>query len=473
MSGWALSIDVGTTATAAAVAVDGERRTIELDGRSRMPSTVLAPVTGPLVVGEAAEAQAALEPERVERTPKRRLGDPVILLGDRAVDPVDAIAAILAHVAATATAGMGGVAPDQLVLTHPAPWGSSRLDLLRDAAGRAGLPEPVLVPEPVAAAAHLAADLASPGDILVVYDLGGGTFDAAIVRRTETGFVVAGPPGGDDSLGGEALDELVVTEVLGRLDPDVANLLGVSEERVWRQARVQLQRDARAAKEALSTSASYRWYLGPPVDTELSLTATRLVELISGSIAASVASLLDTIHRAGLSPQHLQAVVMVGGCARAPIVGQMLAQATGRAPTTWGDPKAAVSLGALRVAAAEADIALSVPVPAPPAAVEPEEMAAPIAEPVDDRAEMVTENHREAAAPGVDHQAGEPAAGEAAPPEWYELTPPGAAAMPPTATRGPDDGDGTVWDRERIGMLVATVLVALGVVFAVLAFVVR
>jgi hypothetical protein len=168
VSDWELAVDIGTTATAAAIAVDGDRQSIELDGRSRMPSTVLAPAHGPLVVGEAAEAQAALDPERVERTPKGRLGDPVMLLGGRPVDPVDALAAILGHVGAAAAQRMAGTAPARLVLTHPAPWGSARLDLLRDAARRARLPDPVLVSEPVAAAAHLAHDIAAPGALLAV-----------------------------------------------------------------------------------------------------------------------------------------------------------------------------------------------------------------------------------------------------------------------------------------------------------------
>jgi molecular chaperone DnaK (HSP70) len=263
------------------------------------------------VVGEAAEAQAALDPERVERTPKGRLGDPVMLLGGRPVDPVDALAAILGHVGAAAAQRMAGTAPARLVLTHPAPWGSARLDLLRDAARRARLPDPVLVSEPVAAAAHLAHDIAAPGALLAVYDLGGGTFDAAIVRRTPDGFVVAGPPGGDDSLGGEALDDLVVRAVLERLDPDTAEQLTSSDDRVWRQARWQLRRDARTAKEALSSSSTYRWYLGAPVDAELSLSNAELEALVRDSIIATARSLLEAIRRAGLSPAQLATVVNV------------------------------------------------------------------------------------------------------------------------------------------------------------------
>ena len=344
-----LSIDVGTTATAAAVEWAGERHVLELDGYSSTPSTVLAPDQGALVVGRSAEAQAALEPERVERTPKRRLGDPVLLLGARAVEPVDAVAAILGHVRGIAVASAGGDAPAKVVLTHPARWGAARLDLLREAARRAHLPEPVLVPEPVAAAAHLASDLAAPGDLLAVYDLGGGTFDAAVVRRTSSGFELAGPPGGDETLGGEVLDDRVVADLLAGLPPDVAEALTSGRERPWRQAGAGLRQGARLAKEALSTAESYTWYLGPPADTELTLSSTRLESLIEGPIVATVQALVDAIARSGLSPDRLAAIVMVGGGARTPMVGRVLTQVTGRAPVTWGDPKAAVCLGALAV----------------------------------------------------------------------------------------------------------------------------
>ncbi len=445
---WALSIDVGTTATAAATSIDGHHQVVELDGRSRMPSTVLAPPAGPLVVGEAAEAQAALDPARVERTPKRRLGDPVMLLGDRAVDPVDAVASILEHVATAAARPMGGTAPDRLVLTHPARWGRARLDQLRDAAQRARLPEPALVPEPVAAAALLALDLAAVGDLLAVYDLGGGTLDVAIVRRTTDGFEVAGPPGGDEDLGGEALDGLVVDEVRRGLDPAVVDALTRSSERPWLQAHAELRRSARVAKEVLSSAQSHRWYLGVPIDAEVSLTAERLEALIGEPVEASVRSLLDTLSRAGLRPDHLRTVVMVGGGARVPLVARTLERAIGRPPTTWGDPKAAVSLGALVVTAPPAS-----GVGPPPPAPTPSVVAPPA--PVDPGAEQV------------------PLPADVEPRRDPEplLAPPPAEAPGMAPPPDPPESEAE-WDRSRIGMTVAVGLVALGVVFALLALLV-
>jgi molecular chaperone DnaK (HSP70) len=479
-----LSIDVGTTATAAAVWMDGEVRQLAFDGRSSMSSAVLVDPDGRLVVGQRAEELAVQHPERVERTPKRRLGDPVMLLGDHPVRPVDAVAAILRHVVAESGSLTDGAPPDRLVLTHPARWGSTRREILRSSAEIAELPVPVLVAEPVAAAAHLATDLTGDGDLLGVYDLGGGTLDTAIVRRTDRGFEVAGPPGGDDSMGGEAFDDMIVAELMARLEPSAREQVTSSPDRAWQQARLQLRADGRAAKEALSSSSMYRWYAGEPLDIEMQVSQSELEELLVEPIRRTVESMLDTIRRSGLSPDQLATVVMVGGSARSPLVGRLLAQAVGRPPTTWGDPKAAVCLGALTVARSEADPTPSVPVREPAQTVEPTPLPEPsgessapedgpwsgdpggldlpaVSQPHVEPTPEVTSVASSGQETPVDSWPGQPA----------ELTDAAEATAPV------DDGgagvSGPAWTRGRIGATVAAGLVALGVVSGVLAFLLR
>jgi molecular chaperone DnaK (HSP70) len=449
---WTLCVDLGTTSTAAAVAIGDERRLVELDGRASMPSAVLVPPEGDeLVVGVAAEAQATMYPDRVERTPKRRVGDPLLLLGGRAIEPADALAALLRHAAAEATSHLGGIPPQGLVLTHPARWGSSRLEVLRGAAQRCGLPEPELVPEPVAAAAHLAFDLVDVGQLLAVYDLGGGTLDVAIVRRTEGGFEVAGPPGGDERLGGEALDDRIVEALRARLDPGIGGQLATSSERTWQQARLQLRRDARAAKEALSSSSRYEWYAGAPLDQVFALTQEELEAVAAQPIRASVDSLLETLRRSGLQPDDLQAAVMVGGSTRTPLVGRMLSTALGGPPTTWGDPKAAVCLGGLLVA----DTA---PRATPSAPQRPQ--SAPSSRTPD---EAPPHSPESAASDAV---ASEPVESEPVASGPVESEP---AAADPEIEREGTHG----WSRERIGATIGIGLISLGLVSALLATLVR
>lgn len=348
---WILAIDFGTTTTSAAMGGGQSAEVVEMDGAARMPSVVLATESGDLVVGAAAEAQLGFSPERAERTPKRRLGDETMLLGDRPVRPVDAVAAVLAAIAAEAIRRHGGEPPAELRLTHPARWGSLRRERLAEAAVVAGLPVPVFVPEPVAAAVQFADERVGERDFVAVYDLGGGTFDTAVLARTGDGFEVIGVPGGTEHLGGEAFDERLFHHVGERIagsQPDAWEQLRFSTDRTWRKLGHDLRTEARRAKEALSSNTEYTIYVGAPVDTAILITRDELEALIRGDIQSTVDELVSTVERAGISIGDLAAVNLVGGSSRIPLVTRLVAERFGQLPQTWGDPKAAVALGAIK-----------------------------------------------------------------------------------------------------------------------------
>ena len=200
---WVLAIDFGTSFTVAAARTrfDGSRavvEVIEVDGERRTPSVVVADADGRLVAGRAAEDVAPESPGHVVREPKSRLGDPAPVVLDGRPHPIgEVVAALLAHVHGEAMRWAGDVAPAEVRLTHPATWGGPRRQLLLDAARLAGLPDPVLVPEPVAAAIAYADDVpVPPGDHVLVYDLGGGTFDTAALPRHRARVRAGGPTDG-------------------------------------------------------------------------------------------------------------------------------------------------------------------------------------------------------------------------------------------------------------------------------------
>ena len=184
-----LAIDFGTSNTVAALLVPGQAaRVIAFGDSPLLPSAVFAAADGTLATGREALRQARLDPTRFEPNPKRRVDDGEILLGDRVFPVVRVISAVLRTVAVEVRRQLGGAMPDEVRLTHPAQWGAARQNVLASAAREAGLGagKLVLLPEPVAAAAQytrLPGRSVPPGGTVAVYDLGGGTFDVAVVGR--------------------------------------------------------------------------------------------------------------------------------------------------------------------------------------------------------------------------------------------------------------------------------------------------
>jgi len=358
VSGWILAIDVGTTSTAAARRVGDRVETIQLQGGPRMPSLAFwregtgASGTGRLVLGVEAEELSTLAPWCLERAPKSRLGEEFIQLGDKQLRPVEIIAAILREVHNEAMALSGGEPPTEIRLTHPARWQRSRLAKLGQAATMAGLGNPTFVPEPVAAAVHFASERLGEGEHVAVYDLGGGTLDTAVLKRQGDSFVVVGRTGGDEELGGEDFDDLLYRQLGDQLPGDIWERLreaDANQDRAWAQANRELLRHARRAKEGLSRSSQYEFYLPPPVDQELEANVTEFEGLIAPTLRGTVAELERTILAAGLQTSDLAAIYLAGGSSRIPLVARLIQERLGVLPEHLDDPKSVIALGAARL----------------------------------------------------------------------------------------------------------------------------
>ncbi|HST66797.1 MAG TPA: Hsp70 family protein, partial [Mycobacteriales bacterium] len=353
-----LAVDFGTSNTAAALAVDGGApRLLAIDGSPLVPSSVFRTDDGTLAVGRDADRQARLDPARFEPNPKRRIDDGDILLGSTPVPVVTAIAAVLRRVAGEVTRQLGGPA-DEVRLTHPARWGRRRRAALVAACRESGLAEdPVLIPEPVAAATHFAT-LSGHGlaenATLAVYDLGGGTFDAAVVRRHAGNYEVLSEAGLPD-LGGLDFDQAIL-EHIGRTaavaaDPAAwAQLLAPADPAARRAARA-LATDIKEGKEALSRNPHVDIALPPPF-ADVHLTRSELDDLIRGDLRRSVDLMARTIAEAGLAPGSLAGVYLVGGSSRIPLVARLIQEGLGITPTTLDQPETSVATGALYTGAA-------------------------------------------------------------------------------------------------------------------------
>ena len=350
MKGWSLGIDFGTSYTVAASASDAGVLTVDVEGngRDRLPSAVFLNENGELLVGTAAERQAKFAPERFEPTPKRSLGEGELFLGDRLVPVSELVAAVLARVFREACQCQGERLPDVVRVTHPADWGDTRKAVLLEACAKAQISDPELVPEPVAAAVRIALQVTPPGRHIAVYDFGGGTFDAAVLLRTDDGFEVAGPPVGRDPLGGEDIDQRIIDhlgELLAEDHPDEWRQLLAPQDLEWRGAAAELRGEVRQAKETLSESSSCQLWV-PGIKRGVQLTRLELEELIKDDINATVDALESALADANVTASQLAGLYLVGGSSRIPLVEHTLWDRVGVNPAVQDNPKSVVASGA-------------------------------------------------------------------------------------------------------------------------------
>ena len=214
-----LGVDLGTTYTAAAIHRDGRTSTVDLGVRTAaIPSVVFLRDDETILTGEAASRRGATEPGRVAREFKRRVGDTTPILLGGSPYSADALMSRLLRWVVDAVTEREGEAPSGVAVAYPANWGPYKQELLRQAIARADLDHVVTITEPEAAVTYYASqERVEPGSVIAVYDLGGGTFDAAVVRKTADGVELLGSPEGIERLGGVDFDEAVFSHVAGAL----------------------------------------------------------------------------------------------------------------------------------------------------------------------------------------------------------------------------------------------------------------
>jgi molecular chaperone DnaK len=345
---WSLAIDFGTTATVGAMLDERTPRIVTVDEDRSIPSTI-AWVDGHLLVGREAERRRLFRPDTGVARPKQLLGRRrTILLGDQAVPAPEAVAAIL-RVVADAAIAQQGRDPVATTLTHPVRWTGDQLGQLVAGARMAELPDVHLLPEPVAAAFHAGLGRVAEGDHVAVYDLGGGTFDTAVLTHSGDSFELTGPPGGDETFGGDDIDARLTGLVLERIDaltPAWADDLRHADDATWRRAYAELTLEVRRAKEALSRQTTTTVALGTPMQGEVRVTRPELEAAIEPDLRRTIDELVATVDRAGLALSDLAATYVTGGASRTPLVSRLLQDALGRPPDTFDDPKSVVALGA-------------------------------------------------------------------------------------------------------------------------------
>jgi YVTN family beta-propeller protein len=345
--GYSLGVDLGTTFAAAAISRDDLVEMVTLGNRSVvMPTVVAVREDGTVLTGEAATRRAASHPDRAATGFKRRLGDPTpLLLGGERFTAVELLSIVLRDVLARVSA-TEGTPPDRVVLTHPANWGPFRRGLFEEVPALAGLSDIVTVTEPEAAAAHYASsrELAD-GQVVAVYDLGGGTFDVTVLRKRPGGIDILGVPEGIERLGGIDFDEAILSHVDNSSNGALREL-DTRDPRVM-VALARLRQDCVLAKESLSTDTetTVPVFL-PGRHFEVPISRAEFEDLVRAQLESTVGALARTLRSAQVGPDELSAVLLVGGSSRIPLVAAMVSEELGRPTVVDTHPKYAVALGA-------------------------------------------------------------------------------------------------------------------------------
>ena len=347
MSETIIGIDLGTTNSEVAVVRDGQVEVLEIANGSRLlPSVVGLADDGALLVGEAARNQYTLYPERTVRSIKRRMGeDQKVSMAGQEYMPQEISAMLLKHLKAVAESRLGEMV-QKAVITVPAYFSDAQRQATRDAGEIAGLEVTRIINEPTAAA--LAYEGSNKGrKRILVYDLGGGTFDVSVVQL-EHDVVEVLASHGNNHLGGDDFDQKIIDHVLTHLRDEQ----GVNPSQS-QQAMARIQRAAEAAKITLSDNPYARLeeeYLlekqGTPVHLSLELARDDYEEMINAFIDETLQAIHTALDGAGMSVSQLDEILLVGGATRTPLISRRLETELGLQPRAEVDPELCVAAGA-------------------------------------------------------------------------------------------------------------------------------
>ncbi len=342
-----IGIDLGTTNSCVAVMEGGEPIVItNAEGARITPSVVGFSKTDERLVGQLAKRQAVSNPDRTISSIKRHMGtDHTVAIDDKKYTPQEISAMILQKLKADAEAYLGQKVT-KAVITVPAYYNDSQRQATKDAGTIAGLEVLRIINEPTAAALAYGIDKGNDHTILV-FDLGGGTFDVSILELGEGVFEVKAT-NGNNRLGGDDFDERIMKWFIAEFKKETG--IDLSKDRMAEQ---RLREAAEKAKIELSgvmtTNINLPFITADqtgPKHLDLNLTRAKFDELTADLVESTMGPTRQAMSDAGLSPKDIEKVILVGGSTRIPAVQDAIKKFLGKEPHRGVNPDECVAVGA-------------------------------------------------------------------------------------------------------------------------------
>ena len=342
-----IGIDLGTTNSCVAVMEGGEPTVIaNAEGARTTPSVVAFAKNGERLVGQVAKRQAVTNPERTIISIKRDMGtDRKIVIDGKTLTPPEISAMILQKLKADAESYLGETVT-KAVITVPAYFSDSQRQATKDAGRIAGLEVERIINEPTAAALAYGLDKGDAHKILV-YDLGGGTFDVSLMEVGDGVFEVLAT-GGDTHLGGDDFDNRLIDYIAAEFQKE--NGIDLKQDRMALQ---RLKEAAEKAKIELSGLMSVNVNLPfitadatGPKHLDVTISRAKFNELTADLVDRTIAPLTQALKDAGLTAKDIDKVILVGGSTRIPAVQEAVQRVTGKEPYKGINPDECVAIGA-------------------------------------------------------------------------------------------------------------------------------
>ena len=342
-----IGIDLGTTNSCVAVMEGGEAVVIpNAEGARTTPSVVAFSKTGERMIGQVAKRQAVTNPQRTIISIKREMGtDHTVTIDDKKYSPQEISAMILQKLKGDAEAYLGSKVT-QAVITVPAYFTDSQRQATKDAGKIAGLDVLRIINEPTAAALAYGVEKEEDQTIMV-YDLGGGTFDVSVLSIGD-GMVEVKATAGNNRLGGDDFDERIVNWMVSEFRKDQG--VDLTGDKMAMQRLKEAAEKAKIELSGMTSTTINQPYITAdatgPKHLEMTLTRAKFDELTRDLVEATMGPVRQALSDAKIGPSQLSKILLVGGSTRIPAVQEAVKKITGKEPFKGINPDECVAIGA-------------------------------------------------------------------------------------------------------------------------------